>query len=689
MEFREEELIDREIEIAGYLHEGISLNEILVKTQLSKRMIAAHLRNMMKKMNCANREELIKLIKRGTFLIMLIALTISAFSQKVFRDCKDCPEMVTIPAGNFMMGSSEKELGNTYYSPFLRQTETPQHRVTIKAFAAGKFDITKQQWAAFVKATGHISKSACSWAALPEDTAKPWIANKAANWNHLGFAQDSSHPVVCISWNDAQDYIQWLSKKTGKNYRMLTEAEWEYAARAGTSSAFPWGDSASHEYANYGTDTTAGIGFRFGRDKWVETSPVGAFPPNQFGLYDMHGNVLQWVEDCVSSSYTDQQPLDGSAYRSEDTIDMKREMWTRMNGKKACSFRICRGGDAWDPPPLIRSASRNWGEISDNREDDYSSAGLSFRVARSLEQAAQTFRDCKDCPEMVVIPSGTFTIGSPDTERGHTSNPDSGGVEGPRRQVHIRSFAAGKFDITKAEWAAFSKETKRTPGGGCGWAGLPGDTLPPWAPNPAATWNNVGFKQDSSHPVVCISWDDATDYTKWLSKKTGFTYRLLSEAEWEYAARAGSTTAYPWGDTDSHEYANYGDANYNAVVSGRDQWLGTSPAGSFPPNKFGLYDMNGNVMQWVEDCFSNSYKDLPADGSPYRGDVALKMSGRFSFMDGKSSCVFHMVRGGCYGDPPLMIRSAYRNWGNIPGKSDPDLSRSAGAGFRIARTLDN
>ncbi len=313
----------------------------------------------------------------------------------------------------------------------------------------------------------------------------------------------------------------------------------------------------------------------------------------------------------------------------------------------------------------------------------------SFAQDKKDLKPGQTFKDCPDCPEMVMIPAGNFTIGSLDNEKGRVSKPEDGSVEGPRRLLKISRFAAGKFDITKAQWAEFVKETNRTTSGGCSWAGLPGDTLQSWELNPSANWNHIGFAQDSSHPVVCISWNDANDYAHWLGKKTGFTYRLLSEAEWEYAGRAGSTTAYPWGDTASHEYANYGDSNYNAVVLGRDQWLGTSPVGSFPPNAFGLYDMNGNAMQWVEDYYSNSYKDLSADGSANKKEVVLKMTERFSFMNEKSSSSFHMVRGGCYADPPQMIRSAYRNSGNIPGATVPDLSRSAGAGFRVARTLYN
>lgn len=127
------------------------------------------------------------------------------------------------------------------------------------------------------------------------------------------------------------------------------------------------------------------------------------------------------------------------------------------------------------------------------------------------------------------------------------------------------------------------------------------------------SWRSLGFPQDDSHPVVCITWYDAQDYVKWLRQKTGGHYRLLSEAEWEYAARAGTTTPYPWGSTASHEYANYGldSAGFSTLAPGRDQLIKTSPVGSFPPNSFDLYDMNGNVMQYLEDCFADSYANVP------------------------------------------------------------------------------
>jgi formylglycine-generating enzyme required for sulfatase activity len=295
---------------------------------------------------------------------------------------------------------------------------------------------------------------------------------------------------------------------------------------------------------------------------------------------------------------------------------------------------------------------------------------------------AQTFRDCPDCPEMVVIPSGKFTIGSPPNEPGRFS------VEGPEKIINIKQFAAGKFDVTRGQWADFVTATNRATNGGCAWSGFKDTTRKDWDSNPDASWNNLGFPQDDNHPVVCVTWNDAQDYVRWLSQKTGSIYRLLTEAEWEYAARAGTTTPYPWGSVASHEYANYGldSGGYSGMVSGRDQWLKTSPVGSFPPNAFGLYDMHGNVLQYVEDCFADSYSDLPADGSAYKKEVQLKMTGRFSFMNGTSSCSHRMCRGGDWANPPGLIRSAFRNWAPGPGATLQNY-RSGGVGFRVAKTL--
>ncbi|RWY55924.1 formylglycine-generating enzyme family protein [Mucilaginibacter gilvus] len=302
-------------------------------------------------------------------------------------------------------------------------------------------------------------------------------------------------------------------------------------------------------------------------------------------------------------------------------------------------------------------------------------------LAQQKLKPGQSFKDCFNCPVMVVIPAGKFTMGSPENEDGHSV------VEGPQKSVSVGQFAAAKFDVTLGQWQAFVKATSRPVMGGCAFSGFKDTTRKDWDDNPNASWRNLGFTQDSTHPVVCITWNDAQDYVKWLSKKTGYTYRLLTEAEWEYAARAGTTTAYPWGTAASHEFANYGaDSGWTGMISKRDKWMCTSPVGSFPPNEFGLYDMQGNVLQYVEDCFSASLSDVPADGSAYKTDVILKMTGRYSFMNGKRSCDSRMVRGGDWGDPPQMIRSGFRNW--APGRGFTiDNYRSGGVGFRVARIL--
>ena len=227
---------------------------------------------------------------------------------------------------------------------------------------------------------------------------------------------------------------------------------------------------------------------------------------------------------------------------------------------------------------------------------------------------------------------GSFTMGSPPDEPGHD------GTEGPQRQVNVRQFAAGKFDGTRGQWAAFVSATNRSVAGGCAWAGPSSEKL-----DPQVSWRKLGFPQDDKHPVVCVTWQDAQDYVHWLSQRTGDKYRLLSEAEWEYAARGRTSTAYPWGPKSTHEHANYGaDKCCSGLAAGRDRWEQTSPVGAFPPNAFGLYDMHGNVLQWVQDCFAASYSGLPADGSAYEEAVVLKTAGPFPWFDmsGTSACSY-------------------------------------------------
>jgi len=248
----------------------------------------------------------------------------------------------------------------------------------------------------------------------------------------------------------------------------------------------------------------------------------------------------------------------------------------------------------------------------------------------ATEKPGRVFKDCADCPEMVVIPPGSFMMGSPSAEKGRSSN------EGPQHQVTIgRTFSVGKYEVTFDEWDACVRDN------GCSHR-----------PNDKG-WGRVSL------PVFYVAWGDAKQYVEWLSRKTAKSYRLLAEAEWEYAARAGSVTAYYWGDSDADicQYASAGGLFSGGCGTGKASLVGKSR-----PNAFGLYDMLGNVWEWTEDCWNESYSGAPADGSAW---VA-------------GSCSKRAVRGGSWDDFPGGLRSASR-----VGHSTAD--RHYLFGFRVAR----
>ena len=232
------------------------------------------------------------------------------------RDCDVCPELVVIPAGQYRMGSPESEEGRY-------DSESPVHEVTIQEpFAVGIHEVTREEFGHFVNETGHSAGETC-WTYEGE-----WKERSDRNWTKPGFRQGEREPVVCVNWKDAQAYVTWLSEKTGQGYRLLSESEWEYVARAGTRTPFHYGRTISTDQANYNGNYTYGSG-REGEYR-EKTVPVGSYPTNEFGLHDVHGNVWEWVEDCGHDSY-DGAPSDGSA-------------WTSGGD---CSTRVVRGG-SWD-----------------------------------------------------------------------------------------------------------------------------------------------------------------------------------------------------------------------------------------------------------------------------------------------------------------------------------------------------
>jgi len=270
-------------------------------------------------------------------------------TPRIFRDCADCPEMVEIPAGEFIMGSPPDEPPVKLRDQM--SNESPQHRVTIaKPFAAGRFEATFAEWDACVADKG------CTHS--PSD-----------NGGGRG-----KRPVVNVSWNDVtREYIPWLSRKTSKTYRLLTEAEWEYAARAGTTTPHSTGSSLSGAQANSDPDS-----IYFGAKARGQYSvDVGSFQPNAFGLYDVHGNVEEWVEDCYQNNYIG-APNDGSAVILSGVKEIVLTGGATIT-VPACEMRVSRGGSWRFHPMYLRSAMRN-ANIPQTRSNH-----IGFRLARMLE----------------------------------------------------------------------------------------------------------------------------------------------------------------------------------------------------------------------------------------------------------------------------------------------------------------
>ncbi|MCW5746620.1 MAG: SUMF1/EgtB/PvdO family nonheme iron enzyme [Alphaproteobacteria bacterium] len=268
---------------------------------------------------------------------------------------------------------------------------------------------------------------------------------------------------------------------------------------------------------------------------------------------------------------------------------------------------------------------------------------LEQRSAATRAVPGQTFRDCPSCPEMVWLPKGSFTMGSSPEERRRENVPAVwGDAEGPPHDVTLSyGLAMGKYEVTLGEFAAFVQATGHPMGGSC--------------------WRNPGFEQSYRDPVVCVSWTDVRAYADWLTRTTGKTYRLPSEAEWEYGARAGSRTARFWGDGLEQlcRHANVLEAGFKCP----DSPPNTAPVGQLQPNAFQLYDMLGNVAEWVEDCWTARYDGAPSDGS-------ARLSG---------NCAQRVTRGGSWNSDPWRIRSATRS-------GTPAVTRNGETGFRVVRT---
>ena len=491
-------------------------------------------------------------------------------------------EMVLIPAGKFKMGSPASEKG--------RRDDETQHEVTLtNLFYMGKYEVTQEQWEAVM---GNNPSSITKGAKLP---------------------------VTDVSWEDCQEFIKKLNAKTNGGYRLPTEAEWEFACRAGTSTAYSFGVSLTKVEANYGDGTD-------GRIKLV-----GSYKANAFGLYDMHGNVWEWCEDWMADypagAVTDPKGpetgtsrvlrsgsfgFDASGARSSGRVDGTASARSNLIG-----FRLARTVDMKaavvpavlkSDPAAVMPATGNLlvAPFSEAKEVQKS-------VAKSLQKEVEEKADLGNgvSLNMVLIPGGKFKMGSPASEKGRSDDEK-------QHEVSLTNpFYMCKYEVTQGQWEA-----------------LMGD-------NPSDT-------KGATLPVTHVSWEECQKFIKKLNAKTNGGYRLPTEAEWEYACRAGTIIAYSVGASLTNTDAN--------IEGG-----GIKEVGSYKANAFGLYDMHGNVWEWCED----SYGDYP--------------EGALTDPRGPATGEYRVLRGGSFTDDVSKARSSFRFY-----YSPSDRSRNDG--FRLART---
>ena len=306
---------------------------------------------------------------------------------------------------------------------------------------------------------------------------------------------------------------------------------------------------------------------------------------------------------------------------------------------------------------------------------------LAQRLSSSLPRpvAEREFRDPLksggEGPAMVVLPTGSFSMGSPSGEEGRRDN------EGPVRTVNMsQRIAMGRYEVTVGEFRRFVKasgylteaESNTDGAQGCHTREFMDSDRDGWDWTPGRYWDNLEYTVEEEQPVVCVSWNDARRYIQWLNEETGGGYRLPSESEWEYAVRARSVSRYHFGDDESElcRYGNVADTTrlpiWTNPANCSDGAVYPTAVGSYWPNDFGLYDMHGNVYEWVADCWHENYEGAPTDGSAWTNGCASNWA---------------VVRGGSWGTSPRNLRSAYR------GRGSPS-ARDSSLGFRLVQDLN-
>jgi len=523
---------------------------------------------------------------------------------------------VTIPPGTFHMGSYSGD-----------GDESPVHKVTISySFEIGATEVTVRQFKAFIDATGYETDAQRCGGAMHCPCPDRVGYARGKNWKNPGFDQTDLHPVVCVSYKDAKAFCTWLSEQGHRSCRLPTEAEWEYACRAGTTDDYAGEMKEMAWFAGAGREGT---------------NPVAQKKANSWGLYDMHGNAWEWCEDIYRWHYQD-APTDGSASAMPDIPG------DTVSGRDR---RVLRGGD-W-----CQSAERCTSSFRRAEHRTFAGCGTGFRIVRCDRPAAGTIKAVEAAAEVspkpaarhgterpkialnvgdmkfdfVRIDPGTFTMGSQQVY----VDQYNWTYEFPAHEVTIDySYYMGTTEVTLDQFNLFVEETGYvTFGEKRGWAHMADDTG--WHYEILSDWRFPGFIQSANEPVTHISLYDASAFCEWISAKTGRHVRLPTDAEWEYACRAGTSGDYA---------GRLGDMAWCRWNS--DTMTKTHPVARKKPNAWGLYDMHGNVWEWVLDVWHEDCNGAPTDGSAWLESNRLE-----------PDCI---ARGGSFANPPWLCRSYIR-----------------------------
>jgi formylglycine-generating enzyme required for sulfatase activity/serine/threonine protein kinase len=630
-----------------------------------------------------------------------------------------------IPPGEFRMGSEETYLELVERFPGVREAEEenpvtrlglesarPQRTIRItRPYYLAAQEVTNGQFKKFVEATHHKAdpepQHKQDWGYPKKHPKGPRALEYSGSpgrgytWQQWGVEINEQAPVVDVSWNDAVAFCDWLSRKEGKTYRLPTEAEWEYACRAGTTTRYWNGDDPERLTAianvrdlaarqKYGWPNTLSSS-----DGSASASGVGHYPPNNFGLYDMHGNAAEWCSDWFSTSYYREPPLAdptgppagalhvvrGGSWHSAAIFcrSAHRTAEVATHRSNHIGFRVVcvETRPPWPParpatasPPL---ASAPAPLVAPFKDGQIAEARQSWSKAAHLDERATNIAGLT----MILVPPGEFSMGSTQEQLTQVATftpnwkPESAKAEQPPHRVAItRPFYLAAHEVTRGQFGRFVKATdykticERAIVRGVGWDAKTGK----FKNGRKYNWRHTDFPQDDTHPVVNVSWRDAAAFCTWLTWKEGKLYRLPTEAEWEYACRAGTTTLFSSGDDPEGlaAIANVSDETAKGkipggpTIKGRDGFLFTAPVGSFAPNGFGLFDMHGNVRELCGDWFADDYYANSPDADPH------------GFSTGDS----HVIRGGGWNSSAAVCRCAAR--GSLqPSSVDLNL------GFRV------